>query len=350
MNKLVIIGNGFDLAHGMKTQYDEFIQWYLKKVFTTVSNNQRYEDDLVEAFRHRHVPLQKPEGNFPIYDFLRVYKTAQNYTFKFKCDFFERLLNQYTHATWIDIESFYYKRLVAIYKQIESSKPESLPHLIKMLREMNDCFDYIKRQLVEYLITIDNLTKEPIEDIRMHVKEDLYSNIERSRILIVVFNYTSTIDLYLAQLKPGTFDVIFIHGKLSDENNPIIFGYGDEIDSNFYKIEQLNENEFFRNIKSFGYAKTTNYQQLSNFLESSEFGLYIVGHSCGLSDRVLLNSIVEHKNCKRIEFFYHKISKNENDFINKAQELYRHFKPENKRKMRTILLPLSKSKPLVKCE
>ena len=28
MNRLVIIGNGFDLAHGLKTSYKDFIDWY----------------------------------------------------------------------------------------------------------------------------------------------------------------------------------------------------------------------------------------------------------------------------------------------------------------------------------
>ena len=28
MNRLVLIGNGFDLAHGLKTSYKDFINWY----------------------------------------------------------------------------------------------------------------------------------------------------------------------------------------------------------------------------------------------------------------------------------------------------------------------------------
>ncbi len=30
-DRLVIIGNGFDLAHGLKTSYKDFIRWYLKE-------------------------------------------------------------------------------------------------------------------------------------------------------------------------------------------------------------------------------------------------------------------------------------------------------------------------------
>jgi len=28
MNRIVLIGNGFDLAHGLKTRYEDFLNWY----------------------------------------------------------------------------------------------------------------------------------------------------------------------------------------------------------------------------------------------------------------------------------------------------------------------------------
>lgn len=31
MNRLIIVGNGFDLAHGLKTSYEDFLLWLLKK-------------------------------------------------------------------------------------------------------------------------------------------------------------------------------------------------------------------------------------------------------------------------------------------------------------------------------
>ena len=32
MNRLVIIGNGFDLAHGLKTSYGDFINYYINNM------------------------------------------------------------------------------------------------------------------------------------------------------------------------------------------------------------------------------------------------------------------------------------------------------------------------------
>jgi len=34
MNKLIMLGNGFDLAHGLKTSYNDFILWYIKQCFS----------------------------------------------------------------------------------------------------------------------------------------------------------------------------------------------------------------------------------------------------------------------------------------------------------------------------
>ena len=36
MNRLVIIGNGFDIAHGLKTSYMDFINWYWDVIIGTI--------------------------------------------------------------------------------------------------------------------------------------------------------------------------------------------------------------------------------------------------------------------------------------------------------------------------
>ena len=51
MNRLVIIGNGFDLAHGLPTSYRDFIDDYwvgIKSKFNLYSNNSNYEDEFVK--------------------------------------------------------------------------------------------------------------------------------------------------------------------------------------------------------------------------------------------------------------------------------------------------------------
>ena len=46
MNRLVIIGNGFDMAHGLKTSYKDFITWYWdKRVDAFVGNTTKISED-----------------------------------------------------------------------------------------------------------------------------------------------------------------------------------------------------------------------------------------------------------------------------------------------------------------
>jgi hypothetical protein len=39
MNRIILIGNGFDLANGLKTSYQDFIDWFWKNKIEKIRNN-----------------------------------------------------------------------------------------------------------------------------------------------------------------------------------------------------------------------------------------------------------------------------------------------------------------------
>ena len=45
MNRIILVGNGFDLAHKLPTKYEDFINWYSQERFKGFENNKSYEDD-----------------------------------------------------------------------------------------------------------------------------------------------------------------------------------------------------------------------------------------------------------------------------------------------------------------
>jgi hypothetical protein len=150
-------------------------------------------------------------------------------------------------------------------------------------------------------------------------------------ILFLNFNYTRTASLYLGRNK--YFPLNHIHGELHNpevfavkNNNPIIFGYGDEIDENYKKIAEQNDNEYLQNIKSIRYLETDNYRRLLTFIDSAPYQIYIMGHSCGNSDRTLLNTLFEHENCISIKPFYYKKTDGSDDYIDIVQNISRNFK------------------------
>lgn len=123
------------------------------------------------------------------------------------------------------------------------------------------------------------------------------------KILLLSFNYTPVVDKYLEDNNPY-IEVNHIHGT-SQSPESIIFGYGDELDDYYKAIQNLNDNEYLRNIKSIRYLESDNYRNLLALMDSDYFQIYIMGHSCGTSDRTLLNTMFEHRNCVSIMPFYY---------------------------------------------
>lgn len=143
-----------------------------------------------------------------------------------------------------------------------------------------------------------------------------------NRIMLLNFNYTNTADLYLR--KNERFVINHIHGNLNEPDS-VIFGYGDELDENYKKMLEKNDNEYLRNIKSVKYLESVNYRNLLEFMESSPYQIFIMGHSCGNSDRTLLNTLFEHRNCVSIKPFYHKWDDGTDNYMELVQNISRNF-------------------------
>jgi uncharacterized pyridoxamine 5'-phosphate oxidase family protein len=171
---------------------------------------------------------------------------------------------------------------------------------------------------------------------------ELYKTFQRSRTESGCFVERAGLIYNINEVIPSTIN--YIHGELNSEENPIIFGFGDEHDKHYLGFEDEKNDELFKHIKSFNYYKTSNYHNLIRFINSDDFQVYIIGHSCGLSDRTMLKEIFEHENCKSIKIFYFEKSENENDYTNKTYDISRHF--TDKGLMRKKIVPFDKSKPL----
>lgn len=138
--------------------------------------------------------------------------------------------------------------------------------------------------------------------------------------MLLSFNYTATAEKY----KKDNTIYNYIHGRLDHPEN-IIFGYGDELDKGYQEILDKNDNELLRNVKSVKYLETRHYHDLLEFLISAPFQVLIMGHSCGNSDRTLLNTIFEHENCISIKPYYHKCQDGTDNYLELVQNISRNF-------------------------
>lgn len=350
MNRLIIIGNGFDLAHGLKTSYSDFFENYLVQILNQYFTKHEYEDELIK-FNYYAIQFNQPfEGVKSIdeaFNHIKQIRERLPKVIEFKSSFFLELYTQFNHQRWVDIENHYFSYLKRYSKASNND--------LNGISQLNNEFEFLKSKLVEYLKIatseirrgrvnhIAELTTKPFEQEEFVYK--LENNKVPNHLYFLNFNYTNTIEFYTPYIPSNfTFDINYIHGDINNSLNPIIFGYGDEHDTDYLEIQNKQIHELLKHIKSFQYSKTSNYHHLMRFIESESFQVYVLGHSLGLSDRTMLKEIFEHDNCKSIKLFYHKKSETENDFTEKVFELANHF--SDKGLMRKKLVSFDKSNGL----
>ncbi len=409
MNKLVIVGNGFDLAHGLPTSYKNFIDDFWKNAFKPTIENIYSDLIFIESpFREYVLENNSKCNNFDNFyrliksnDRLQGHKSNQanntyinfktlqvkikpkfNLVFLFKNTFFEKIVSE-SCTNWVDIEKAYYLLL----------KTFSQNNSIQSVKKLNREFEQVKRVFESYLnenifrkydFTRSSSENQLLNHFKYeedwigtkHIRDylnEFNSEEDRQHILnlqldykeyvkdtnkpfrlencFLNFNYTDTLNFYSRQLNGrrsyyeywGETSVIQIHGKLNDKWNKINFGFGDENDKDYSMIEDLDDNEYLKYFKSFQYLQNDNYDKLLRFIESEKFQVYIMGHSCGLSDRTLLSTIFEHENCRSIKPFYYEWEEEDGELRTKkdnytelVQNISRHF--SDKKVMRSKLV------------
>lgn len=324
MNRLVLIGNGFDIAHGLKTSYADFINWYWeewgRRLMT--SGNKSESDEFCHFILSDELGLG---AWYLVRDwyFQDINLDAKNFIKRIKgdrslCDFFyndaffERINNSIEAKKWVDLENEYYRLLLELLGENANQKIWLKP------KTLNDDLDSLKNKLIDYLKVEGGATTTTIENIRdkiyrpIKVEEIAIANKrlfyrdgkhEPSNIMLLNFNYTTTAERYIEGHSNVTIN--YIHGHLNDSQS-VIFGYGDELDENYRRLKEQENNECMRHVKSIRYLEHDNYRRMLEFIESEPFQICIMGHSCGNSDRTLLNTLFHHQNCVSIKPYYHK--------------------------------------------
>jgi len=124
MNRLIIIGNGFDLAHELKTSYRDFINdfWeqekakvpstYLHSLFD--SNNvvkYGYQCDILEIHSESPFALKSITNEYG-YAWFKQVKTIYHTTLSIK-NAFLKTISDAMYQNWVDIEEAYYNELTS---------------------------------------------------------------------------------------------------------------------------------------------------------------------------------------------------------------------------------------------
>lgn len=316
MNRLILIGNGFDLAHGLKTKYKDFIDWYWANRMKGLEHEQTFvsKDALCTLTNTLNQPWSESyshDRNLHKTESSKIIKHIQSKPYYYKLDMSGLLSVICDHIEtkgWADIENDYYSCLsyyITNHKEFG----------VKSIYGLNKDFAYLRELMIEYLNIesknhtqyFDSISEKifcPIKrcEIAFYAETLIPEETKPEQIMLLNFNYTKTPLQYIDNQSNVTMK--YIHGRLEDPQS-IIFGYGDESDANYEKLRLLDDTECMHYIKQMHYGENDNYKDLMRFISLAPFQICIMGHSCGNSDKTLLNTLFEHKNCLSIKPYYY---------------------------------------------
>lgn len=275
--KMIIVGNGFDISVGIKSSYNNFVEYL------------RVEEKL--------------ETNEDIYNFNKLFLQK----------FDGKSLN------WNDLESIFENHIKEINEITYNSDDEirsiySVTEINTYLKELEDLFssylsDFYEKWHNSYRVQRNNKSSLVVNE----VYKNIFKNAD-----VINFNYTSTLyDLNLVQTGNNSNQKYFqVHGSLFDKN--IIFGggfTGNEEYSVFNVPGSMDNDKLIRIKKDTSlFEKRSQLIEKIKKYEKNSVDTYIIGHSIYGSDLPFLSKIFEKS--KRIYLFYFG-----NDYLIKLQKI-----------------------------
>jgi hypothetical protein len=238
MNRIILVGNGFDLAHDLKTSYQDFLLDFYKSklrdaikrgIKNKVSSNKTgyvYEDDLISIFLPRFSNITEVEkiicSSLNLEGFYQTFERNQG-----ELILNSKIIKEYL-KTWSSFEKCYFDLLSQNYENENQ------------IKKLNEEFELLRIHLKSYLSSIQiDFDNTKIEQKQIEKLLDIFCEGEIDELLFLSFNYTNTLGYYFNRAsKKIKSNIIYLHGNLNstEEDGHIILGYDDDKDVNFSKI------------------------------------------------------------------------------------------------------------------
>lgn len=360
---ILVIGNGFDLAHGLPTRYIDFMNYLnvihilhtfksVRGTFTT--DTSPTTDTSLESIVDKNYIDYIIDNNSNISQVLRE-NILEKYHNEWAKDFPKELMNIFSKDTskinswyeyfchlikknklqdnWIDFEA----EISKVIKKIENNIPKdvientdkeercksknqdatnSYPSIYELMEENNNCFDS-KTQQNKFILHLEHDLSDFINALDYYVtfideinNLKCLSDIKNIKIdKIISFNYTDTYRRCYSK-NMSDENIHFIHGKanrtLGDSASKLVLGTNDtlsdqEKDSN---ISCVKFKKYFQRI----YKRTGNdYKRFLKEADEERSGetirSYFFGHSLAATDGDVIRRVIEASDY--VVIFYH---------------------------------------------
>ena len=317
MKRILVIGNGFDLAHGLPTRYTDFLDFY--ELFT--ANKEEFNCKL------QNMTPQEREAKDEF--IIRVKACRNKYLHNFKQNNLIKYFSEPNNCRekWVDFESLLEVYINNINKYFQTQRIEDrylLPnHIKELIRNNNDkknseikkiVYDYLRKDLDELIDCLDFYFNQVVykTDILMYPadmypKEKYLSQRHKYGLFdcILSFNYT---DVYnrvckkLGILQIHQNFIHYIHGQTGLNN--IVLGIADSEPQN---LDMIYFKKYFQRIQKHTGIK---YEVWIN----SDSLVVFMGHSMDPTDGDIIKKLIT--NTQQTIIYYYDQSDYEQKIIN----------------------------------
>lgn len=365
---IIVIGNGFDIAHNLPTKYTDFLEFV--KVIRYILNTKNMNDidwgKTNPQIKRIVTDNTDNTGNIRknLFSKEKVWKNLLDNNF-----WIEYFLQNDMHGkeNWIDFESEISDVIQSLHRDMHGNEMEfniydDIPSVLsnefldyyvndqnmeickdikeKLYDDLNKLIKALEIYLFQYVDKIE------CKKISPDIEEIINASNEEKENKVLCFNYTNTIEkLYTNNCE---IDIDYIHGKVNNnyeiEKNNMVLGIDE-----FLSLEQQNKNIEFVEFKKFYqriYKKTgckyktwvdrikeeyllytkakmkevernvTDIQSMINSIidstimckKSRKHNLYIYGHSLDITDGDILRDLILNNNVNTIIFYHNKES------------------------------------------
>lgn len=320
---ILVIGNGFDLAHGLPTHYDDFLN-YVEEFYKFYNHG-----ECIDKYNTYFTNFAKCD------EYLEIKELMDNNLWLYHFNDLKRNKKLNGKQTWIDFEKEISNVVQDLDRLMKSCSSElntidSAALKIKyssdldFLLKKNHNLDLNKnfRYQIKFLVPLkENLEKDLNRFIRcMDIYFSSYLNTEIGNTQslqfikalrvdkVLSFNYTNTYEqLYYKK------DIDYIHGKANFTHNletcNLVLGI-DEYLNDYEKnkdVEFIQFKKFYQRIlKGTGCEYKDWLNEYKNTYNPifDEFNLYFIGHSLDVTDKDILQELILFENAKST-IYYH---------------------------------------------
>lgn len=359
---ILIIGNGFDLYHGLPTRYTDFLE-FARCWATFKKEYKNNEDASMLQFKIR----LSDQGKL-ITDSVSDFAKHSGYN-----DDALQILDQHICSNswieyfndakslkegWIDFEEEMYRALASVEYFYEEYRPRreannpvcgdlsclTMQNTIQtfgkyadgyndklisgVISEREKSMEYLKNQKYILLASMKKDMDWLIQCLKIYLSEfvsrikiDKYSEQVKAIGIcnVLNFNYTYTYQSVYDQRLGGCNHAI--HGELKEDN--LVLGIADDLFPN--TNDYMYFTKYFQRLQKrtgFFYNEWLKYNR--NALEDVPIEVHIMGHSLGKTDEAILMQVFDSRTVGKIYIYYHDQWAYENQIINLKNMLGRH--------------------------